>query len=54
MSIEVCCRRYGLFIFYLLKNMKQKETQIFFVLKKLFSSWFIFRKKCAYSLYLNN
>jgi len=24
MSIEVCCRRYGLFMFYLLKNLKQK------------------------------
>jgi len=24
MSIEVCCRRYGLFVFYLLKNLKQK------------------------------
>jgi len=48
MSIEVCCRRYGLFIFYLLKKLKQ--TQIFFVLKNMFSSWFIFRKNCAYIL----
>jgi len=24
MSVEVCCRRYGLFIFYLLKDLKRK------------------------------
>jgi len=50
MSIEVCYRRYGLFIFYLLKNIKQKRTQIFSVLKNMFSSWFIFRENCAYIL----
>ena len=33
---EVCCTRYGLFIFYLLKNLKQKLTQIFSVLKNCF------------------
>jgi len=48
MSIEVCCRRNGLFIFYLLKNIKQKQTQIFSVLKNVFSSWFLFRKNCGY------
>jgi len=30
--------------------MKQKQTQIFSVLKIMFSSWFIFRKNCAYIL----
>jgi len=50
MSIEVCCRRYVLFIFYLLKNINQKQTQIFSVLKNMFSSWFIIRKNCAYIL----
>jgi len=29
MSIEVCCRRYGLFIFYLLKNLKKNKRKYF-------------------------
>jgi len=36
MNIEVCCRRYGLFIFYFLKNLKQKQTQISYVQKNCF------------------
>jgi len=35
-------------VFYLTKSLIKYE-RIYYILKHLFSSWFIFRKKCAHS-----
>ena len=37
-------------VFYLLKKVLIKNKHMFSVLKNLFSSWFIFRDNCAYSI----
>jgi len=46
MSLEAWSLRISYILF--AESSKQKSTQIFSIWKHLFSSWFNFRKNCAY------